>query len=271
MTRTPRTPWADLPPDVRAAVAERVGGIAAVRDMPGGGGAGVAVLLTTAGGECVFVKGSSDPGEVDGLELEADIGPYLPCCAPEFRWSVRVGGWFVVAHEGLVGTFAEFEDGSSHLPLVARALASVGECGVPLLSPPLLTAWDLWGKWAPVEAEPLFAGDCLVHCDPAGTNVMATPAGVFLVDWSFARSGPAWVDAGLWAVRLMSDGGHTAESAYEWASRVPAFAVAPRDALRALAEAEARRWAHHEANGYTDIAQVTAAARAWAGHVAVNS
>lgn len=271
MTRVPRTPWAVLPPDVREAVTERVERIRTVQDMPGGGGSGVAALLTTGDGQRVFVKGSTDAHEVDGLELEADIGPYLPCCAPAFRWSVRVGAWFVVAHEGLSGAFAEFENGSAHLPLIVETLATVGRMRAPQLLPPLLTAWDLWGKWARAETEPLFAGDRLVHTDPAGTNVMATAAQAFLVDWSFARSGPPWIDPTLWALRLMSDGGHTAESAYAWASRVPAFAAAPRDAVRVLAAAEARRWAHHEANGYADIAQVTSASKAWAEFLAVRS
>ncbi|MGR6999921.1 phosphotransferase [Yinghuangia aomiensis] len=236
-------------------------------DLPEGGGSGVVALVTLADGHKVFVKATDAPGRMIELQLEADLGPYLPEYAPRFLWSVTAAGWYVIAVEGLSGVVAELEAASPHLGLIAEALTAVGQQKAPVLDPPLWTAWDTWRIWDIPEAEPLFQGDRLVHADPAATNFIITPNRAYLIDWSWSLVGPAWIDPALCAVRLMADGDHTAESAYEWASRIPAFAEAPPGGLRALAVAEARRWVVKQEQGYTDISKVTAASAAWATYL----
>lgn len=89
---------------------------------------------------------------------------------------------------------------------------------------------------------------------------------VWLVDWAWAMRGPAWIDAALWGMRLVLDGGQTPERAAAWVRTIPAFAAAPREAVVVLTEAEARSWEDWQAYGTTGLEETVAAARVWAGY-----
>ena len=128
----------------------------------------------------------------------------------------------------------------------------------------MLSAWDRWGYYCEPQDEPLLSGHHLLHTDPAATNILIGSDRAHLIDWSWAAVGPAWVDAALWAIRLISDGGHSPEQAHGQAERVPTFATASPKALRLLAHAEASRWEDLRDEGVPGIESVTKGARAWA-------
>ncbi|WP_371647847.1 MULTISPECIES: hypothetical protein [unclassified Streptomyces] len=85
-----------------------------------------------------------------------------------------------------------------------------------------------------------------------------------LIDWSWAAVGPPWVDGALWAMRLISDGGHSPEQARHQAQRIPAFAAASPQAAHLLADAEARRWQDLNDDGVPGVESVTEGSRLWA-------
>ncbi|MFJ7996069.1 hypothetical protein ACIQ7D_02675 [Streptomyces sp. NPDC096310] len=113
---------------------------------------------------------------------------------------------------------------------------------VPCPDVGLMTVWDRWGSSRAPEDEPLLTGDALVHADPAATNFLIGDGRAWLIDCAWAARGPGWADAVLWGFRLLLDGRQTPEHSAGWAATVPAFARAPRNGVRVLAEAEARSW-----------------------------
>jgi len=259
-----RTPWTELPRAVQQAARDQLGADYTATDVTGGAGSHTAAVLA-ASDRRVFVKGvRADAVEVEDLDAEERVSPYLPSCAPRVLWRLHVDGWHILASEAVTGGIAEYEPGSPHLPLIVDALDQAGSTPAPDID--LYTSWFRWGYWCEPSDEPLFDGDRLLHTDPAATNFLVGDR-AWLVDWSWATRGPAWIDPALWAIRLISDGGQTPEQAWEHASRVTAFRAAPRRGLAALAAAEATRWEECQAEGTGGIALVTKAAREWADYV----
>ncbi|GGP33779.1 aminoglycoside phosphotransferase [Streptomyces melanogenes] len=259
-----RIAWRDLPAEVRAAVATRLGSRFAARDPRDGANCGTAALLTLGDGRTVFVKGQADDGPLDELDREEQINPALPSCAPRVLWRMHVSGWHLLAFDGIDGERADYAADSPELDLVVQALAKLGGCLAP--GTPLMTARDRWGYYvAPGHQRHLF-GLNLLHTDPAAQNVLIDGSGAHLVDWAWPALGPAWADAALWGVRLISDGGQSPEQALRWVSRVPVWSKAEPEALRVFTAAEADSWEDVAAKGEPRIAAIARAARAWAAY-----
>ncbi|MGW2364642.1 aminoglycoside phosphotransferase [Streptomyces sp. NPDC001667] len=261
---TERISWRQLPGVVRAAIPRELHGALAVTDVTGGWNCGVAALHTLADGRRVFVKGMRDDQEqaqLDGLDVEERINPLLPGCTPRVLWRVRAGGWDLLGFEGLEARWADYSPASPDLDLVVSALTQSGGCHAP--SGRLSSAWERWGSYCRRQDQVHLTGRHLLHTDLAWTNVLIGGGRAHLVDWSWAARGPAWVDAALWGVRLILDGGHTPGEARRWASKIPAFRRASPAAVSVLAKAEARRWEGLAADGISEVDAVAKAARAW--------
>lgn len=257
-----RIPWERVPAAVQDAVAARLGDVTATTAV-GGATAEIACTLQAADGRRVFVKGIPEGSDdVADLDMEERVGPHLPACAPRVLWRAYAGGWHLLAFEAVDGVTADYAPDAAHLPLVTAAFVEVGGTRAPDVA--IYSAWDRWGYWCDPRDEPLFAGDTLLHTDPAATNVLVGGGRARLVDWSWATRGPAWIDPVLWGTRLVSDGGHTTEQAWARICRLDALGDAPARGIAALAAAEATRWAEHLAEGVPDISPVTRAARDWA-------
>ncbi|MFI6640573.1 aminoglycoside phosphotransferase [Streptomyces sp. NPDC050504] len=258
-----RVPFAELPGPVREAVARRVGACSAV-DTAGGGNCAVAAVLTSPA-DRVFVKGiRSGHDQADELDLEYRVGPYLPDGCPRVRWRTETAGWVLVAFDAVAGEHADYRPGAADLEAVVRALTALG--GTPAPPVALLSAGDRWGYYCAEGEVSLLAGDALLHTDLAATNVLVRGGRAHVVDWAWAARGAAWIDAALWAVRLVSDGGHTPAGAARWARRVPAFRTADPRAVAVLGRAEAARWADLRDDGVPGIERVTRGSRAWAAY-----
>ncbi|MFI6645951.1 aminoglycoside phosphotransferase [Streptomyces sp. NPDC050504] len=260
-----RLPWTALPAEVRAAVAARVGGPFTTHDPRDGANCGTATLLTLDRGGHLFVKGQPDSGPLEELDREEEVNRVLPACAPRVVWRMHTHGWHLLAFEGIAGERADYAPGSPELPLVVKALAELGNCTAPGVR--LMTAWDRWGYYCAPADRAHLAGGHLLHTDLAAQNVVIASGDhrAHLVDWAWPARGPAWADAALWAVRLISDGGHSPEQAHAWASKVPAWNRASPEAVSALARAEADSWEDAAAKDtLPEIATIVHAARAWA-------
>ncbi|MEU5159390.1 aminoglycoside phosphotransferase [Streptomyces sp. NPDC020875] len=271
-----------------AAVAGRLGTPFTARDTEHSAAAGIASLLELASGKLVFVKGQRErspapaagdgveaddswwgPGwsPVDELDLEEAVNPHLPPSAPRVLWRLDGHGWHLLAFEGVAGRDADYEPASPDLAPVASALAELAS----LPAPPgvrLPTAWDRWGYYCADRDQDLLAGSALLHTDPASTNIVVDAEGrARLVDWSWATTGPAWIDTALWGMRLVSTGGHTPEQAWQWASRVPGFTATDLRGVAVLARAEARRWHDLAADQWATADSVAESADEWADFI----
>ncbi|MFE9534998.1 aminoglycoside phosphotransferase [Streptomyces sp. NPDC006691] len=207
---------------------------------------------------------------MDELDLEEAINPYTPSGSPRVLWRLHAGGWHLLGFEGLEGRDADYAPGSPDLAPVVAVLAELGRIPAPA-SPRLPAAWDRWGYYCLADDEERLAGDRLLHTDPASTNVVMHEGRAHLVDWSWPAVGPPWVDTALWAMRLISTGGHTPDQAWTWASCVPGWNEAEPKAVTALIQAEARRWhdlADEQAPSASAIAE---AAQRWAKFVAARA
>ncbi|MFJ7586943.1 aminoglycoside phosphotransferase [Streptomyces sp. NPDC097617] len=285
-----RIRWAQLPEPVVTAVEKLLGAPFTVAEVEHSAAAGVASLLTLkSSGALVFVKGQREraplteaededddswwgPGwsPVDELNLEEAVNPFLPPSAPRVLWRVDGQGWHLLAFEGLSGRDADFTPGSPDLPPVAAALAELA----PLPAPPdvrLPSAWDRWGYYCADSDRELLAGTRLLHTDPASTNILVDGGRARLVDWSWASAGPAWIDAALWGMRLVSTGGHSPEQAWQWAARVPHWSTADPKALAVFTRAEARRWHDLAAEQVATADSIAESADAWADFIASRS
>ncbi|MER7760185.1 aminoglycoside phosphotransferase [Streptomyces sp. NPDC097619] len=267
MVNPNRIPYAELPTAVRAAVDERVGGPAIGEDTELGDSSAVAALLTGGDGERVFLKGLPDGHErMFQLDTETLIAPHLPGFAPPLLWRTSVGGWTLLAFEGLYATpWAHFLSDSPHLEPCAAVVRELSEVSVPD-GVGLPTVWERWAEYCEPADEALLTGRHLVHGDPAYANFLIDAEDrAHLVDWAWAARGPAWVTAALWGLRLVLDGGHTPAQAAAWAATVPAFARAPREAIAVLTRAEARSFEDWQEYGGS-LADQVAGSRAWAAH-----
>ncbi|WP_331771011.1 aminoglycoside phosphotransferase (plasmid) [Embleya sp. NBC_00888] len=278
--------WDRLPVRVREAVRGRLGVQPVVADTVGGANCGASAVLTLPDGRTVFVKAQRErerrpapvlvgapAGEVSGwwgshwepvdeLDQEERVNAFLPASAPRVLWRLEVAGWHLLAFEGIDGRHADYTPGSPDLALVVDALAELGGCPVPGLRLP--SAWDRWGYWCGPAQKHLLTGTSLLHTDPAACNVLVDGTRARLVDWAWPALGPAWIDAALWGLRLVSAGGHTPEQARAWVSRTPGWRDATPDGVRAFTLAEARRWDEEAADGVWGAEALAHAAHAWA-------
>ncbi|MEU8135763.1 aminoglycoside phosphotransferase [Streptodolium elevatio] len=263
----PRTAWTDLPAEVSDAVAARTGPILDAKDAVSGAGSDLAIWLV-GDGAATFVKAAriDNPDTWQALDREAAVAPYVAAVSPQLRWRVTVGGWDLLGFELLEGAQerAWLEPNSPDVGLTAAALTEVSRIRAPAGLP---TAWERWGYWCDPDDEHLFAGDRLVHGDPAAVNFLIHENRVWLVDWAWAMRGPAWIDPMLWGGRLVLDGAHTPDQAAALVREMPALYGASCRGLIALAHAEAAELTHAaDEDGDADTARLAHAAQEWADH-----
>ncbi|UGQ14010.1 aminoglycoside phosphotransferase [Yinghuangia sp. ASG 101] len=264
MSAVERVPWPALPTDARGAVERHLTGPYTVREMATYN-SGVAVLLEFADGARVFVKGVPEGhDQVAQLDGEERVNGFLPLSCPRLLFRLKAAGWDFLGFSGLAGEWADFGPGSTDLPAVASMLSEVGDCDVTGLRLPSL--WESYRQWCDPADEVLFQGSTLLHRDPTASNFVVSEGRAHLVDWAWPSIGPAWVDAFIWAFRLVVDGGQEPHEALRWASRVSGWKSATPAALRVFSQAEARSWAQsvEEAPGDEVVVALATAAEKWA-------
>ncbi|WBB95417.1 MULTISPECIES: phosphotransferase [unclassified Solwaraspora] len=172
-----RPAWADLPPDLRAAICGRLGSPVTWATSAGGGFTrGFAATLTTSAGERVFVKAASLVEQrhlSDWYAREAALTAELPAqvAAARPRWTLTTAGYFVLCLDAVDGRMpalpwapAELDAALASWAGAARALrrppAGLVNIGLPGLAD--LASADLawWQEIAAGrEAMPVFDTD----------------------------------------------------------------------------------------------------------------
>lgn len=226
--------WEELPAAVRAVVEDRYGTVLKAEPSRGGIMPGVVARLCVQGGGSVFLKGI--PADEPAARLYAReraanlvLAPGVP--APRMLWSTDIGGWLLHVFEYVDGARnADLSPGSPDLPGVLDALSRLGGPGgaLPNVSVNLqglqkaadwLLGRDLPGPWWDMYAEALegfslesLTGETLLHYDLHRGNLLIAGRETYVIDWSFACRGRAWIDAALLIPRLIEAGHSPAQA-----------------------------------------------------------
>ncbi|GAA0916393.1 hypothetical protein [Nonomuraea longicatena] len=258
-----RPTWEELPSDVADAVQAQCGPVLKADSATAGIMPGVAARLDLEDGGTVFVKAITDGHEAAALHLrERWAGWNLPSEAPAPRmlWADTVAGWHVMVWQHVDGArHADLSPGSLDLPAVLDAMVLLEAVLTPcpsgatpvgsnvasllvkarrLLGGPVGDLPDRGLYEVAIERLDLsdLRGDTLLHYDLSAGNLLVTDQQVSVVDWSFAARGARWLEAALFAPRLV-EAGHRPGDVDELLSTLPAWRSAPRDAVTGMAAA----------------------------------
>jgi len=235
-----RVHWEQVPPSIRAAIEERIGGrVVRSTTQPGGFSPGLAALLTAAGGRNVFVKavsGRANPDTPGMHRREAEVVAALPPGAPVPRllWSFTLGGWVALGFEAVIGHVPSQPWREHELRLVIAGLRRLHELLTPTpiasetAGHALATHIKGWGElqklskgglddWSTRNLDRLVelesrapdasAGETLLHFDVRADNVLIANDKVYFVDWPWARIGAPFVDLVAFAPSVAMQGG----------------------------------------------------------------
>ncbi|GAA1653620.1 phosphotransferase [Actinoplanes couchii] len=277
---------ADAPVDVRAAVADLLGG-PIVSERPAD--AGFTPAIASVVNDTLFVKaGPVGEGLGEAVQAGVVLAPAAGALAPRLVGSAVLGSWRMAAYEVVEGeTVTRWE--AADLPHVLRAVARLRDraapCRVPGVTPytqsflPLLGTWQalagrtggiavdhLRGLTLPVDLplelladlesrwiDALAPGTALHHGDLRRDNVIREPDGSLrIVDWTHLWTAPGWLDL----VRLAPDlaaCGHDPERVL----RSSCWSDAPADAVNvALAGLAGRAWREWHLSGLPRLRQM---------------
>jgi hypothetical protein len=241
-----RIDWEDLPQEVRVVFEERLGStVVEAVTQPTGFSPGLAARLRLADGRRVFLKAvheSANPESPGIHRREAMILAAMPASAPVARllWSYDEGGWVALCLEDIDGRHPHEPWTEHDLALVVRTL---GRMALDLTPAPFRVEWtaaqafagringwqaalergerrlDEWclrnlSRLAQLESQApgLCGGDTLLHFDTRADNILLAGERVYVVDWPWARLGPAWVDWVAMAPSVTMQGGPDPES-----------------------------------------------------------
>ena len=112
-------------------------------------------------------------------------------------------------------------------------------------------------------------GETLLHYDLHSGNLLAVVQDIYVIDWSFACRGQAWIDSALFVPRLI-EAGHTPAEAEALVSAHPGWRTAPDDAVTGLGALWTMFREHKAIYGPEDArdfrAKAAQAGRAWIAH-----
>ncbi|WP_119728028.1 phosphotransferase family protein [Thermomonospora amylolytica] len=248
--------WHDLPDAARTAVEERFGPVFKAESAEHGIMPGLAARLYIEDGGSVFLKAVPNDSHAARLHIReraanAAMTGVVP--APRMLWSADAGGCLLMVFQYVEGgRRADLSPASPDLPGVLEALSRIGGPGGTL--PPVAANLEMlqekaavllgkkldgpqWGMYADaLDALTVSAleGDALLHYDLHAGNLLVTDDATYVIDWSFACRGAAWIDAAMLVPRLI-EAGHTPEQAEALMATLPAWKTAPADALTGLA------------------------------------
>ncbi|MGW5156048.1 hypothetical protein ACWEPN_11275 [Nonomuraea wenchangensis] len=297
--RAPRTAWEELPDSIINAVEAQFGTVLKAETMTGGIMPGVVARLDIERGdrEHVFLKAIDRTHEAARLHLrERWAGENLPedTPAPRMLWADTLGGWHAAVWE-YVGDNTRHADLSPASPDLAPVLDTMALLGAILTPCPngampvsdnvraLVTKGRalLDGPIGELPDRELFEeafegldpahlrGDTLLHYDLSASNLLVTGQRVKVVDWSFAARGAAWLDAALFAPRLV-EAGHAPGKVDALLTTLTPWKSAPRPAVAGIAAAWTLFREYKARYGPKEIrdarARAAEAGRAWLAH-----
>ncbi|HEX8346534.1 MAG TPA: hypothetical protein VF657_17590 [Actinoplanes sp.] len=234
-----RISYRNLPLAVRNRIEDVTGVVLSDASVGDGLNSSVAALLHTRDGR-YFVKALPvDHRWVWTQEREAEIAQHVRPVSPALCARIADHGWDVLVFEALEGRQADYAPGSADLPHVVDLLTRMGELACPATI--LRQAEQRLQAYTDASELHHFTGDALLHTDLNNANVIVGDGRARIVDWGWATRGAPWLDAAYWVIWLMA-AGHKAQSAEQWAAKVPAWHTAPANGITAFAAANTRMW-----------------------------
>ena len=245
-----RLAWEDIPEQVRAALEGRLGSsVSRAISQPGGFSPGFASRLTLADGRRAFVKAVSGAQNRESPAIyrqEARYAALLPAGlpAPRLLWTYDDGDWVALAFEDIDARPPAMPWQPTELERVLETVAGLPGLltPAPFEAPALADAFDrafsgwrrLAGKeraraaeldpWAQANLDRLAeleakwqagaAGNTLLHSDLRADNILLTDDRVYIVDWPWVRSGPAWTDLLFMLPSVAMQGGGDPEAIF---------------------------------------------------------
>ena len=226
-----RIGWADIPDDVRAALADVCGSeIVHAENQTGGFSPGLAARCRLADGGRAFIKAVSPEQNPQACRIhrrESEVASQLPASvpAPRLRATVDDGHWVALVFDEIDGRQpAEpwtWDSLDTVVPQLRRFSDEVTPNPVPAIQSvvdrhrPVFDGWRrLAGGDGPVEAldpwarrhlgrlaeaesgwQSAAAGDTLLHADLRADNLLLdVDEHLWIVDWPWACAGAAFVD-----------------------------------------------------------------------------
>ena len=233
--------WEELPAGIREAVERETGEVITAEAAGGGNGPALALVVRTKRNGPLFLKGvrEQDVAGASRLELEERVNKSVAGVGPMVRHRFRAAGWYFLAFIRVEGRPAELGPDSPDLAAIAFTLRRMDELRLPDAPVPLL-AERFAGHIEPGEAEAL-AGTHLLHTgmDPDHILIARYGGQAYVVDWSRAALGPAWIDPARTAVRMMEAGRPPAD-ALGWLAGFASWQAAGPAAVKAFVNAMCR-------------------------------
>ncbi|WP_327295290.1 aminoglycoside phosphotransferase [Streptomyces sp. NBC_01197] len=255
----------ELPAAVRTAIEAETGPIRRIENINTGLNSSLSARAHTTG-RTVFLKGLRTGHRwVWTQQREADVNPYVTPLAPRVLFHVIVDGWDVLGFESIVGRHADYAPGSPDLTKVLDVLRDLAALPCPDIE--LRHAEQRLANYVlhPGEAD-AFQGDALLHTDWNNHNILIAGHRAHLVDWGWATRGAAWLGPAYWIIWLIA-AGHTPTDAEESVTSLPAWSLAPPQAVDAFAHASANLWEEIADAAPDDWAtNLLDAARLWQQH-----
>jgi Phosphotransferase enzyme family len=284
--------WEALPASRIAAIEDQVGPVVKAEAIASGLMPGLAAVVHAERGR-YFIKAIPHDSPASSLyarEMTASIALPSAAPAPRLLLASDADGWLVMVFACLDGRDADLSPGSPDLPGVLSALTAIGSLPAPGTAPPVTinvaalqhkTAallpsqpgghpWDMYAAAIDGFDADCLAGDRVVHYDLHPGNLKVTDDGqVLAVDWAFACSGQAWIDAALLVPRLI-EAGHGPAAAEALMEALPAWNAAPPTDVTALAALwtmfREYKAIHGPLDSRTFRAQAAQAGRSWVSH-----
>ncbi|MQA63665.1 MAG: hypothetical protein GEU86_19820 [Actinophytocola sp.] len=224
-------------------------------------------------------------------QTESRVNGLLPALAPRLLWQVEEEGWLLLGFECVSGRHADLSPGSPDFPAITASVSSLARelANTPADVPALATKVRRMAAWDRLRADPpreldgwarknldlgvaiersaveLIGGDHLLHTDLHSLNILVGER-AWIVDWAWAQTGAAWIDAAFLLIRVI-EAGHSPTAAERWAATTDAWAVADADAVTAFAVVVAGMWEYLRlVHPLPSRPAAAAAARDWARH-----
>jgi hypothetical protein len=248
--------WGDLPDAARAAVTARCGTVIKAESTERGIMPGLAVRLYLEDGASLFLKGiphDSHAARLYARERVANLAMADCSPAPLMLWAEEADGWLLLAFQFIEGgrkadlspgsadisrvleTITRLSGSSHRLPPVAVNLTMLHEKAAMLLADmPDGPRWEMYADTLSVLDLSDLDGDAFLHYDLHAGNLMVTDRAVYVLDWSYACRGAAWIDSVMLLPRLIQ-AGHTPDQAEVLISALPGWRDAPSASVTGLA------------------------------------
>jgi hypothetical protein len=233
--------WEELPAGMREAVERETGEVSAAEQAGGERGPAVALVIRTKRNGPLFLKAvrEQDAAGASRLELEERVNTSVAGVGPMVRHRFRAAGWYGLAFIRVEGRPIELGPDSPDVAPLAFTLRRMHELRLPEAPVPLL-AERFAGHIEPREAAAL-AGNHLLHTGMEPRHILIARYGgqAYVIDWSAAALGPAWIDPACAAVRLMEAGRPPAD-ALGWLAGFASWQAAGPTAVEAFVNAVCR-------------------------------